>query len=204
MHYPYPEVILFDLGGVLVDWDGIRPLIELSRRTLVWEDVRRFWLESPWVRAFESGACTPQAFAAGVIAQLDLATSPEDFLERFISWDRGPLPGAVELVNALSRRFVLACLSNNNALHWQQLHGEAGLGRQFQYGYSSHEIGHVKPDREVFEYVLADLGCPAEKLLFLDDNPECVRAARSLGLHAHVARGVVGVRDVLKTLNLDL
>ena len=38
----FPKVIVFDLNGVLVDWDGISPLIALSKGTLSEEQSRRF------------------------------------------------------------------------------------------------------------------------------------------------------------------
>ena len=38
------QVILFDLGGVLVEFDGIAPLIALSGNKLDKEGARRFWL----------------------------------------------------------------------------------------------------------------------------------------------------------------
>jgi FMN phosphatase YigB (HAD superfamily) len=42
------KAILFDLGGVLVDWDGISPLIDLTDVTTTPEQARRFWLEFLW------------------------------------------------------------------------------------------------------------------------------------------------------------
>jgi putative hydrolase of the HAD superfamily len=55
----------------------------------------------------------------------------------------------------------------------------------------------VKPDPEVFQHVISDLGCPAGKILFLDDNPECVEAAVQSGMKAALARGVEGAREAL-------
>lgn len=193
----FPEVILFDLGGVLVEWDAIEPLISLCRRPLSREQARRFWLESPWVRAFESGCCGPAQFVAGVVTELDLGCSPEAFLAAFASWDRGPAPGALELLEELSPRFFLACLSNNNEIHWTRLRDEFGMGTRFRRCYISYETGLFKPDPAAFELVCATVGVGAERILFLDDNPECVRAARSLNMAADEAHGVSGARAIL-------
>lgn len=80
-----PSVILFDLGGVLVEWDGIEPLKKLSGGRLTREVARRFWLESPWVKKIETGRCSPQEFAVGVIEELSLSLNPDGFLEQFVS-----------------------------------------------------------------------------------------------------------------------
>ena len=74
------SVILFDLGGVLVEWDGIEPLKKLSGGRLTTEMARRFWLESPWVNKFETGRCRPHEFAVGVIEELGFLLSPMSFL----------------------------------------------------------------------------------------------------------------------------
>jgi putative hydrolase of the HAD superfamily len=196
------RVLLFDLGGVLVHWDGIDPLLRLSRRGMKAEDARRFWLESPWVRKFERGQCGPVEFAKGVIKELDLSLTQSEFLEEFLSWDRGPLPGAAKLLAELKEAFTLACLSNNNELHGKRLREERGFSVYFEYSFLSHEIGHVKPDREVFEYVLQRLPYQPNEILFFDDNPECVSGAQDVGIPARVVKGPASVRNMLRRLQL--
>lgn len=197
-----PKILLFDIGGVLVNWDGISPLIELTNGRLTPEQARKFWLDSPWVRKFEAGLCTPDEFASGAVKELAVQITSDDFLARFISWDRGPLPGAVELLAELRSRYTLACLSNNNALHWAELRG-SGLLERFQFQFVSFEIHKVKPDREVFEHVIAQLKAPASDILFFDDNIECIEAAKQCGMQAAQTKGVEGVQAALKTLGLN-
>jgi putative hydrolase of the HAD superfamily len=192
-----PSVVLFDLGGVLVEWDGIDPLVRLCQGRLDREGARRFWLESPSVRRFETGQIGRVAFAAGVVRELGLDLPLEAFLEAFVSWDRGFLPGAIDLLRELSGRCILACLTNNNELHWNKLHREPAFDRLFSRVYSSHQTGRMKPDVEAFEYAVADLDVRPEDVLFLDDNHECVSAARALRLRARQVRGVGEARRAL-------
>ena len=105
------RVILFDLGGVLVEFDGIAPLIALSGNRLDKEGARRFWLTSPSVRQLETGKCGADEFARSAVAELGLTMAPDVFLRQFVSWDRGPMDGALSLLDALKPRFLLACLS---------------------------------------------------------------------------------------------
>jgi putative hydrolase of the HAD superfamily len=196
------DLMLFDLGGVLVEWEGVEPLMRLSGRSLTPEDCRRFWLESYWVRQFERGLCTPDDFAHGVIEELKFSLSPGDFLSEFLSWDRGPMPGAVELLESLQKRFTLGCLSNNNELHWSRLRDERGFLRFFEYCYVSHEMGVMKPDAGAFEHVVCATGFAVEKILYFDDNPECVDTAVSLGFQAYVTRGIDQVKESLLKLGV--
>lgn len=198
---PKPDCLLFDFGGVLVHWDGIEPLTTLTERRLTVEQARLFWLKSPWVRRFETGRCTPSEFGAGVVQELSVRVTPEHFLAAFESWDRGPLPGAVELLQSLWSRIRLMCLSNNNVLHWNRPAIQP-LIRCFEHCFVSFEIGLMKPDPEVFRFVVRASGIPADRILFFDDNPECVEAARQTGMLASEARGVGMVREKLAELGL--
>ena len=198
----FPSVILFDLGGVLVDWDGIEPLKKLSGGRLTTELARRFWLESPWVNKYETGRCTSQEFAVGVIEELNLSLFPDEFLRQFISWDRGLLPGALDLLERLRSQFLLVCLCNNNELHWAPLRDKVGLDKRFDYCFISHEMGVMKPSEDAFLQVLKKVGKTAEECLFFDDNQECIETASRLGMSAFCVHGVIGVESVLKKMGI--
>jgi len=195
------KTLLFDLGGVLVDWDGTTPLVELSNRRLGMEQARRFWMESPSVRNFEIGKSMPEQFARGAIAELGLQTRPQEFLSAFASWDRGPFPGTLLLLKNLKPDFTLACLSNNNPIHWRrpELHELLAF---FDRCFVSFETGVLKPDRVAFEHVLAEMAVRPEEILFFDDNPECVETALHMGMASCRVKGVEAVRTKLVEMEL--
>ena len=196
------KVILFDLGGVLVRWDGVGELVELTGGKLTGEQARKFFLESKWMTFLETGSCTPEEFGNGVVADLNLAIKADEFLDIFLSWDRGFQPGALELLDRMKPHFILGCLSNNNILHWTRLCKRYDMRNTFHRLYPSHETGLVKPSREVFVYVLNDIGGAPEQILFFDDNPECVEQARQIGFNACQVLGVEEVERTLKELKL--
>ncbi len=190
------HAILFDFGGVLVEWDGIQPLLDLTEGRLSADEARLFWLNSPAVRKFETGRCLQDEFAGGAIEELQADLTPSEFIAEFTSWDRGLLPGARELVADLKTRVTLHCLSNNNPIHWNLPHLQ-DLASDFSQTFVSFEMGLMKPDVAAFEYVAARILEPVERVLFLDDNPECVQAAMRVGFLARTVRGVAEVKGVL-------
>jgi putative hydrolase of the HAD superfamily len=103
----------------------------------------------------------------------------------------------LELLAELRERFDLGCLSNCNELHWPRFLSEMGLETAFDHHLSSHQLGALKPDQEVFERALRELGCRAERVLFLDDNALNVAGARRAGLDAEVVYGPEGIRAAL-------
>ena len=192
-----PKVLLFDLGGVIVHWAGIGKLVELSPKLHDIDEARKYWLASSPVRKFERGQCHWDEFASTLIRELELPMESDAFLPIYSSWIDAPYPGVLELLDSQKSKFVLACLSNTNEVHWKKMRDEYGVGDYFSHCYISHEIGHMKPDREIYDYVLSDLGCPAEEIMFFDDSPECVHGAQVLGFQAHLVLGVDTIREVL-------
>ena len=197
------EIVLFELGGVLIELSNIQTMGRFLGDHPE-EEVWRRWLGCPWVRRFERGHCSSDDFARGMVESWSMATTPEVFLESFIRWPRGLMPGARELALAARSRVTIGCLSNTNALHAERHASEEAIYDLFDHRFLSHEIGLVKPDREVYDHVLAELGCPAANVLFLDDNQINVDGARAAGLRAERARGLAEVRSALAHHGLRL
>jgi HAD superfamily hydrolase (TIGR01509 family) len=183
------DVVLFDLGGVLVELGGMGDMAVFSAEPDE-DEIWRRWLSCPWVRRFERGHCSEDEFAHGMVESWSMPVAPPDFLEAFTAWPKALLPGAKDLVRAAGAQTRVACLSNTNSVHSERLWGEFGIYELFEDLYFSHEMGLVKPDRDAFEHVVVDLGCPAERILFLDDNQINVDGARAAGLVAERAVGV--------------
>ncbi|MEO1934884.1 MAG: HAD-IA family hydrolase [Myxococcales bacterium] len=192
------EVVLFDLGGVLIELGGMADMADFADESDESELWRR-WLACPWVRRFERGLCDSQAFAEGMVESWSMDTSADEFLSAFSSWPRGLFPGARELIGSidLDRGLEIACFSNTNALHADHHVDRFGIGELFQTRFFSHEMGVLKPDREAFDFVVRALGRPAETILFLDDNEINVRGARAAGLRAERASGPGESRAIL-------
>jgi FMN phosphatase YigB (HAD superfamily) len=195
------QVVLFDLGGVLVELGGVERfgrLIGKADESEIW----RIWLTSYWVRRYERGHCTREEFAVGMVAEHRLEVGPETFLDEFLRWPQGLIAGALDLLGDLAPHLRPACLSNTNELHWNEQVDAHLLHDLFETRFLSYELGLVKPDREIFEHVVEGLGCDPSAVLFLDDNQLNVDGARSVGLDAHRVTGVRDSRELLASHGL--
>jgi glucose-1-phosphatase len=189
-----PTVLLFDLGGVLVENVGFERFNALLTSSIPLEELKTQWLESPAVRAFETGKCTPESFARDVVANWRLPLSPEEFLEAFTYWPKGLYAGASEVLAVLRERFVVACLSNSNAIHWQRFDG---LLEHFDYSLSSHLLGEVKPDSMCFARALQECNTSVGEVAFFDDSITNVAGARALGIKSFHVNGFSELRLTL-------
>lgn len=194
------EVVLFDLGGVVIRLSGAPELLEWRGEDL--PAVVDRWMTCPWVRQFESGRCGPDEFATGFIDSWELPVGEQRFLEVFRRLPVEIYAGVRETIENLPAQVQRACLSNTNELHWGECNGRWDLDDWFERCYLSHELGMMKPDHEIFEHVIADLGAPAESVLFLDDTAVNVQAAREVGMQAEQVVGTDAVRRVLSERGL--
>jgi HAD superfamily hydrolase (TIGR01509 family) len=194
---PLFDVILFDLGGVLIELGGVDRMLKLCNQAFSADELWERWLASEAVRRFESGRAGPDEFGAAILDEFQLSITAAQFLEEFTIWPKGIFPGSFELLEQLSTSYRLACLSNTNSLHWPRVCDEMGLARYFELTFASHLVGMLKPDAEIFQHVVAQLGCPPARILFLDDNQLNIASARATGM---VARRVAGLDEVRAAL----
>lgn len=194
-----PALLLFDLGGVLVENTGFERLNALLPQPLGDADIRERWLGSAAVRQFELGRIAATEFADRFLAEWGIAFAPADFLADFATWPRGFHVGARELLRTLRSRFRVACLSNCNVLHWTRFDG---FRNEFDLALSSHLLGAMKPDRESFVRTLEACGAEPDATWFFDDSLPNVHAARSVGMHAFHVDGFLALRQVLETWRL--
>ena len=190
------QLVLFDLGGVLIELGGVgelRVLAGMPDDEAVW----RRWLGCRWVRAFERGQCTTEAFAEGLVRDWSLDVAPEDWLRRFLAWPLGLYEGAWDLVREIPSGVRTGCLSNTNEAHWARFARDWRLEDLFEVCFLSFRLGKVKPDPEMYEHVIQTSGCEAARILVLDDNRINVEAALAAGMQAEHVRGVEGARRVL-------
>jgi len=198
---PNIEIVLFDLGGVLIDLGGVPPMKTFARIDSDDEMWRR-WLTCRWVRSFERGECSPDEFATGVVGDWALEVEPAVFLESFRSWPGGPLPGAVELVADVRASVPIGCLSNTNAMHTENEFAKYEMFDAFDYRFLSYQLGLVKPDRALFDRVAELVPVAPDRVLFLDDNLVNVEGAVEAGFTARHVRGVDQARAALVELEV--
>jgi len=191
------DFLLFDLGGVLVEFSGVRELAVLLKGKLSEAEISEQMSHYLPTEQFGLGKLSPQDFCERFVRDWNIELSPEDFLQVFQSWSKRLLPGAVELLTLLRLRFRLAALSNSNELHWERNMNELGLTNMFEVAISSHQVGLYKPDPKIYMFALDQLGVSPDSVMYFDDVPAYVTAASALGIRAFQVDGVEGVRSRL-------
>lgn len=190
--------VTFDLGNVLVKVDHrrfCRGLAALLNRPS--EEVYAEVINSHLEQDYDTGRITSQDFYRRVIGhfRLDLP------YPRFCAlWNEifAPMAGMEEVVARLAPRFPLYLLSNTNTLHFDYLRDRfSSILNHFRAFILSYRVGSRKPEAEIYQTLIRAVGRPPEQILFVDDKPPFVEAAR---LHGLLARQFTTPQDLQREL----
>jgi len=172
--------VAFDWGGVFTvgtfDSSAVRALARLV-------GVEARALEPTYLALmaeFEAGACDLPGFHERFCAATGHRPDLEAFRSAFLGAVRERRE-AYELVDALPAGVRVGMLSNNVAELCDLVRSDPRLGRVSAFVFSN-EIGVRKPDPAAYEALLAALDAEAGEVVFVDDNPANVAAARELGI----------------------
>ena len=177
-----PDVVVFDLGKVLLDFDyGIvaRKLAAGGKATV--EDVHRFINQSPLLFRYETGLITKEEFFEAIRKETafkgDLVEFGEIFGDIF-----SPIDEMIGLQAALKRKGVPTFIfSNTNELAMVHIRKTYPFFKGFDGYILSYEHGAMKPHAKLYEVVEKHTGKTKEQILYLDDRAENIEAGAARG-----------------------
>ena len=192
---PSIQAVIFDIGGVLLDWNPrylYRKLFDDE------QEMERFLAEiatMEWHQANDRGV----PFA---VTCRELAERHPEYAEQIWAWGRrseemiaGPIAGSVEILDQLRRRGVRCyALTNMEAETYPPRLERYPFLRWFEGTVVSSAEGIIKPDPEIFERLMTRYGLVPETTLFVDDSARNVEAAVALGMQTERFSSPEGLR----------
>lgn len=202
MAIPKVKTLILDLGGVLFDIDYHRT--QEAFRSIGFSDVERQYSQLQQTSIFddlETGKISPEQFCDQLRSVTKIDASKEAIYNAWNAMLLGLPEQNIEFVKELKERYDLYLLSNTNEIHLKAIFDHfpnySRLEPLFRKVYYSCRIGLRKPNADVFEYVLNDIGSTPQNALFIDDSPQHVEGAKSVGMHAlHLKVGEQRVQDL--------
>lgn len=188
--------LIIDLGGVIINLTRNRCIeaFEQLGVTNIRENVVNNYQHKDLFMQLELGRVTADEFREGIRR---LTRQPLTDAEIDAAWIAmlGDVPAyKLGLLLELRKKYEVVLLSNTNEIHWEWIKQTAFTtgGREvsdyFASVYLSYELHQVKPDADIFEYVLTDASFRPEETLLIDDaSPNC-RTAEAMGMHTYTAQ----------------
>lgn len=185
------KAIIFDMGGVLVDldMDGCRNAFKALLGYYRIDELLDPCHQKGIIGDLEEGMITPEEFRNIVLSESEPGSAPETVDKAMWHILDGIRPYKAELLRRMTGKYDLYMLSNNNGITMVRAHAlfaEAGapIDEIFKKCFLSYEMKALKPSEKFYKDVVAQIGIPAEQMLFIDDSVSNVEGAVAAGLPA--------------------
>jgi 2-haloacid dehalogenase len=199
------DAVAFDLGGVLIDWNP-----RYLYRSVFPDEVsmERFLAEictPAWNHRMDGGRPFAEAIVELSETHPDYARQIEMWLSRWDEMLGGPFDDVVEIMRELKRAGIkVYALSNWSAETFPRARARYRFLGEFDGIVVSGEVGTAKPEAAIFRLFLERFGLEPGRVVFLDDMPANVVAAREAGIEAIDFQNATGLRARLAELGLPV
>jgi len=197
------RAVLWDLGGVLIDWNPRH----LYRKLIADEAEREAFLRDicnqEWNVLQDEGRSLAEATRTLSSRFPDQAALIEAYYARWPEMLAGEIPGSVALFASV-RALGLPCfaLTNWSAETFPVALERYGFLQWFDGRLVSGEERLIKPDPRIFRLAASRFRLVPEETLFIDDNPDNAASALRLGFVSHRFEDAQGLALRMRDLGL--
>ena len=197
--------VVFDLGGVLVDWDPRH----LYRR-LIQDEAEMEWFLAEvctleWHRHHDGGRPLAEGVAELVARYPEHRDLIEAWEHRFAEMFVGDLPDTVAvLADVVALGDPVYALTNWSADGWPAAMDRFDFLAWFDDIVVSGLAQVTKPDRAIYDLLVERNGLDRERTVFIDDWDRNVEGARAAGLQALQFTTAARLRADLRALGLPV
>lgn len=182
-NYSNIDTIVFDFGGVLVDWNP-RHLY----KTLLDDEEQIEWFlknicTDEWNLEQDRGRSLKEATEILKEKFPEHQTLIEAYYGRWEEMLKGEIAETVEILHELKKKFKVYGLTNWSAETFPVALKRFGFLQVFDGIVVSGDEKLIKPDKEIFHVLLKRYNLLPEHSLFIDDNIKNIEAAASIGFH---------------------
>ncbi len=208
MSQSFIEVILFDLGNVILPFNHYQIAEKLSRfsQRKEFQDPQKifsylFDFEKGAINGYEVAKVSSIQFFKSLKEYLGLTLSFKEFIPIWndIFWEDSEVS---EIIHSLRGIKKLGLISNTNPLHFDYILSKFPIIRVFDKWILSHEVGFKKPAIEIFRMAVAWASVKPEKILLIDDIRRHVQVGLSLGMQGTVFTSAQQLEEELRILGV--
>jgi 2-haloacid dehalogenase len=179
------RVVVFDVGGVLIDWNPRHLYRKLFQHETEMEDFLANVCTAQWNLQQDAGRSFTEACAALKLEHHDSAKIIDAWFKRFDEMMAGPIAGTVDILAELRQREVpVYALSNWSAETFPFAQRRFEFLQWFRAIFLSAQVRLVKPDPQIFHCFCETFDLRPEQIIYIDDLQHNVEAARAVGMHA--------------------
>ena len=175
--------IIFDVGGVLLDWQPRSILQQFTDDKNLQEQVYRLMFKHTDWQRWDRGVISIQELMEFASRRVGLELRE---IERLMDLVRESLHLKLDSVTLLDelheKGYTMFCLSNMPREHYHVLSEQHDFWDRFAGVVISALVGWVKPEKEIYHHLLQRYDLAAENCVLVDDYIENIEAAEQIGM----------------------
>lgn len=176
--------IIFDFGGVLVDWNPRHLYKNHFKDTDEMESFLKNICTEEWNIEQDRGRSLSEATLELQNKFPDHSASIQLFYDQWEVMLKSEIPETVALLYKLKKNYPLYGLTNWSAETIDIAYKRFPFFKEFDGIVVSGVEKLIKPDKRIYQLLLDRYNIKAEESIFIDDNIHNVEAAREIGFHA--------------------
>lgn len=199
------EVIVFDLGGVIVNVNFKSPLGKLFDNTgASSNNIKEISNFSKLLRQYDMGKISAKDFNKKINDHLNIELSFDEFVSASNEAIEAGDDGIEDIVRSLSKKYHLAILSNTNPVHYEHINEKYPIIGLFEHVLLSYEMRAMKPEVEAYNKLMQTTSKPPFRHLFIDDRIENINAAKEIGMDGICYESVKSLIAALKERGINV
>jgi 2-haloacid dehalogenase len=198
------ETVIFDLGGVLIDWNP-----DYVYKTIFNDEtkMREFYDEictSEWNEEQDAGRGLKEATEELVARFPKEEKNIRAYYDRWEEMLKGEIEGTVKVLEEIKKRneVKLYALTNWSAETFPVALKRFPFLQWFDGKLVSGEEKMRKPFIEIYELLLKRFNIKADTAIYIDDNERNLKAPREMGIHTILFKSPPQLEDELKQLGI--
>ena len=176
--------VLFDLGGVIVNWhnswliQNVSDEFQLQKEKLS----KAFYKNLPKIATGKINEKELWYIIGKELESKKLMNLNESLLDKIFQKYCSLNNSIINFSKELSEKGIsVGILSNTEPASYSAIQKLTSLDH-FEYKFLSYNIGHLKPNPEIYRHVIDNVQFPKQELFFIDDLKSNVESARSEGI----------------------
>ncbi|MGI4776210.1 MAG: HAD family hydrolase [Janthinobacterium lividum] len=194
--------VVFDIGNVLVNWEPYRiihlifPEVEAEE---FYKEMRPIWID------LNLGKLTEQEAINKYAEQFDIDADKMTSFMNEVKKQQTPIIGSLELLQKLDKSGIKLYSITDNIKEIIQYHlKNSDFPRYFKDIIISADIGVLKPDSKIYQYLLDKHALEPSECVFIDDLIVNVEGAISAGMYSFQFTNMDACEQQLIALGVEL
>lgn len=179
------KCVLFDIGGVLVDWHMSWITREVSKQFHIDESLVIDGF-TKYLHELDTGKIDEQLFwkkiAVGSESE-SLANNTESLWKKYFTKNAKPNENVIKLSQTLKEQYVMGIISNIEKITHRVV-ADWNVLEPFEHKFMSYQIGYSKPHPKIYDHVIDNLEFQPNQIIFIDDKKLNVESAQKHEINA--------------------